>query len=489
MSDPSTLSMAHKALAPTWAKIRTIMAGVTAVREAARRQGGYAITRMDSDGHLYRAEALGSQRGYLPQYEQEGNAEYIRRLYAAPWRPEFEDAVRGLSAKPFSKSVTLMGDPSPAMKALAEDIDGAGHSLHEFGRAVFTDAVAMGACGIFVDYPATDPGATLADERASGARPYFLAIEADRILALHTARRGSREVVTHLRFREVVTKVVGFEERQVERVRVYEPGRWQVWTKGESGWAMEEGPMTLPEVPFVLFTTGKRTGDQHVLPPLADLAEMQLELFRALSRQEEILTYAGSPMLAAPGDAPGDGSKIQLGPKTVLFRAGNAETAGSGWSYVQPDAANLREVREHIESVITDMRRLGMQPLLPRSGDVSATASALEGARAHSSVQAWALGLKDALEQAFVFAGQWLGSNEQPEVSVHTDFAVGLYGEAEIMELRESRKQREISRRTYWDEMTRRGVLGPQFDPDEEAARLEDEEPVMFDDEAALGGS
>jgi hypothetical protein len=36
--------------------------------------------------------------------------------------------------------------------------------------------------------------------------------------------------------------------------------------------------------------------------------------------------------------------------------------------------------------------------------------------KANSAIQAWALGLKDALEQAFVFTALWLGEKTSPSV-------------------------------------------------------------------------
>jgi hypothetical protein len=44
---------------------------------------------------------------YLPQYEGEDRTEYVRRVNAAPWRPDFNDALLALASKLFSKAVTV----------------------------------------------------------------------------------------------------------------------------------------------------------------------------------------------------------------------------------------------------------------------------------------------------------------------------------------------------------------------------------------------
>lgn len=455
--DPSTASPAHADLAPKWAMIRAIIDGADSVRNG--------------------------KTTYLPKYPAESDLEYSRRLASAPWRPEFEDALRSISSKPFSKEVTLAGKPSEEVKKLAEDIDGRGNNLHVFAKTLFEDGVSLGASGILVDFPPMSPNATMADERAQNARPYWVEIAADEIIALRTERRGAREVVTHLRVWESAIVVDGFEETTERKIRVLEPGLWQLWrevegTNGAKRWEIEtEGAVTLNEVPFVFYATADRIGSQYVRPPLLDLATMQIELYRFMSSEEQIYTVAGSPMLTANGmGAPDDGDAVETGPGRILYAPG-AEGIQTSWEYIQPDAQNLKAISEKANSIIEDIRRLGLQPMLPKTGNVTATATGVEAAKAHTAVGTWANGLRDALEQAWVFTMRWLGSSETIEVTVNTDFGVALQGAEEVRELREARAASMISEDTFWDEMVRRGVLGPQFDKEEERKRLLEEVP------------
>ena len=64
-----------------------------------------------------------------------------------------------------------------------------------------------------------------------------------------------------------------------------------------------------------------------------------------------------------------------------------------------------------------------------------------------------------------------------PKVMVHTDFAVGLYGAEEVRVVLDARKEAQISQETFWDELQRRGVLGPQFDRVAERQRMAVENP------------
>mgnify|MGYP003692142109 CR=1 FL=1 len=119
----------------------------------------------------------------------------------------------------------------------------------------------------------------------------------------------------------------------------------------------------------------------------------------------------------------------------------------------------------------------------PKTGNVTATASGIEAAKSHSAVGTWANALKDALEQAFALTAKWKKSAEKVSVSINTDFAVGQWGVDEIKELREARASGDLSLGTYWDELSRRGVLGPQFDPKTELDALLGEIPGDDDDD------
>ena len=124
----------------------------------------------------------------------------------------------------------------------------------------------------------------------------------------------------------------------------------------------------------------------------------------------------------------------------------------------------LRAIGEDVKALVDDIRRLGMQPLTPQSGNVTATATSVEGARAHSAVQAWALSLKDAIEQAFVLTAKWLRETSNVEAIVHTDFLAGSMSQPGLDALLKARAAKEISRQTYLEGLVRFGVLPGDYD-------------------------
>jgi hypothetical protein len=458
-----------------------------------------------------RAGGQGGREMYLPKYEKESAKEYKRRLESTPWRPEFVDALRNLCAKPFTKEVTLQGEVSSAIKTIAEDVDGQGNNLHAFARETFVDGVAMGLAAIYVTFPDAEPAQTQAEEKASGVRPYWVDLCADDIIALYTKKVGGRDVVQHIRWKETVVTQDKFAEKVSERIRVIEMDpasnvpTWYLYEKQQSAipgetvkWAeIGKGTLTVPEIPIVLYFTGERSGNYRVKPPLIDLANMQIEIYRALSREDEILTYAGSPMLKAKGLSPPQptsqtvfvegrdrtvetpAAEISIGPKTVLFAPPSMEGVQPDWDFIQPNAANITAVQASVDNKIQHFRQLALQPQTASSGRLTATSAAIDAAKAHSAVQVWANSLKDALEQAFVFTCMWLKAPETVEVSVNTDFQADLLGVDDVPNILAMVTSGQLSLDTAYDELTRRSFLGPQFDKDKEPEKLASDQQGM----------
>lgn len=434
---------------------------------------------------------------YLPKYEVESSEEYQRRSVSAPWRPEFSDIVQVLASKPFGRDVIVKGnvpdeiagkvDATTKSRAggLVDDIDGRGSSLTTFAAEVFFAAITKGAHAILVDYPEMAPNASRADEIAAQARPYWVQVPFDNILALYTEMQGGLEVIVHARIKEIRVERDGFGERVINQIRVLEPGTSQLFVQDDKGaWIGQEIRPVLrggkfKSVPLALLFLGKRLGAQEVRPPLQPCAQMQIELYQALSRQEEILTFAGSPMLAANGMGPPpeneSGARITVGPKTILFASGGDGKAY--WDFVQPAAANITEVRKSVEAIQADMRRIGLQPLTEQPGNPTATGKAIDAAKAHSAVKSWALLLNDMLEQAFVFTCEYLNQSATVQTEVSTDFSVMPYASEPLKALAEARATREISHDAFIAGLKRFEVVPNDFDAEADKALIAAEPP------------
>jgi hypothetical protein len=332
------------------------------------------------------------------------------------------------------------------------------------------------------------------------------------MLAVYTDVVEGREVFIHARLRETLKRREGFIETWVERIRVfdraptfavlddgtptdrivgYEPATYEIFeqqlvsgARGDaSQWvSVESGPVTIGVIPLVPFITGRRIENTwQFIPPLQDAAYLQIEHFQQETALKAIKELTAFPMLAANGVAPdtenGEPKRVPVGPKTVLYAPPAGDTGQHGeWTFIEPSAESLKFLAADVEATEKQLREIGRQPLV--SSQMTVVQAGMNAQKANSAIQAWALALKDALEQAWLLTAAWLNAPDTaPEVRVFTDFEVGMDDDKGLDTLLESRKSGDLSRQTYWEELKRRGVLSPDFDADDEEGRLVDEAP------------
>lgn len=477
-STPDTPSSDYMTMKPYWDMVETIMGGADAMREAGQ--------------------------AYLPKFTNETIGDYEYRRENAKFTNIFADIVSNLAAKPFAEPVTLKEDTvDERLMALAEDIDGRGNNLHVFASEVFHAGIASAVDWILVDFTKAKAGATLADERRSGARPYCVRIPAKSMIAVYSATIDGREQFTHVRFEQTMKARDGFSEVCVGRIRVfdrapiydeagnitgYAPPTFEVWEQRTTGrwkgtWAMvDQGQMTIDEIPIRPFLTGRRRGSSWTfIPPMRDAAHLQIEHYQQETGLKSIKELTAFPMLAGNGvQPPMQGDQVvpvPVGPKTTLYAPPTGETGQHGeWAFVEPSATSLEFLARDVERTEKQLRELGRQPLI--ASQMTVVQAGMNAQKANSAIQAWALGLKDTLEACFGLMAKWLKSDLKPVVTVFTDFALETGDDKGPDFLLKMRESGDLSRRTLWSEGKRRNILSADFDPDAEEAALEEELPA-----------
>ena len=319
---PDATSSAYDVQAPFWSMVDTILAGTNAIRAA---------------GPLY-----------LPKYQSEilrNDTRYEQRLANAKFTNIYADIVENLAAKPMAKEVTLVeGSSSERIDELCEDIDGAGNNLHVFSHRVLFNGINRGIDWVYVDYPKSRPGLTIAQERAANLRPYAVHIPATDMLAVYSTRIGGEEQFVHARWREVTVRQSGFLETVTERIRVIErestvtlddvgnevvswgPPVYRVWERvakgtgrvAKSSWEIvDQGPIPLDIIPLVPVLAGRRIDTSWVVrPPLADCAYLQIQHYQQESSLKNIQELAAYPMLVGSGVTP-QTETVEIGGKTI----------------------------------------------------------------------------------------------------------------------------------------------------------------------------
>lgn len=475
---PEATSSDYEAMAPYWRMVSAILGGTETMRA-----GGQT---------------------YLPKFEHESKACYDTRLASAKFTNIFSDIVDTLASKPFEKELVI--EKSDAVDDLIEDIDGQGNHIHVFGAGMFHSGVSDAITWALIDYTADVPqGATRAAEQALGARPYWVNIPASNMLAVYSETIGGREVITHARYREDAKERDGFDEVVRKRVRVLqrevvydETGKamsagaatWELYEKQKDAtdakekWvSISSGVYSIGIIPLVPFITGRRLGSSWVIrPALQSAAHLQIEHYQQESELKYMRQRTAFAMLAGNGvepatDEQGNPKPVPTGPFSVLYAPPGSDGKNGSWEILEPSGSSLEFCSKEVDKTEAQLRELGRQPLTAQSGNITTITAAFAGDKAHTVIEAWALNFKDFLENCLKITTMWRGSQIEPEVQVNTDFALSLREDTGASNLDAARGRGDISHETWFDEMKRRGIIGPNRTFEEENKRLIEEMP------------
>lgn len=454
--DPSQPSQSHLKMLDAWDVCRTCWDGTPSIRAAGEK--------------------------YLPRYAREPIEEWVRRRDMTTFYNIYAHALQNIAARPFGKPLKLREATHESARLIEDNIDSEGTALAVYARRQFRDALVDGMVHTLVDFTFVPAGQTLAAVKRAGARPYFVHVRAHDLLAAYTAFIDGRRIVTHARLRETHTYLNGFHEVHRKRVRVLEPGYYQLWEQGGAGWTLiEEGEMVKSggelwdRVPLETFYVGHPEHDFYIVPPFLDLAWKNIEHWQSSSAQRNILTKSRFPLLAASGmdaseleDADG---RIVLGPHSILV----SQDPGSKWYYVEPRGSAIEQGRKDLENLENQMLAMGIEPLRARQNNqVTATQTGVDEIKARSILEQWSYDFVDYLERCLGTALEWQGIYDgEIEIDLHADFSVNPNPAAELEVLLRARAQGDLSRPTLWAEFRRRDFLSTHFDAEVEHAQLE----------------
>lgn len=429
---------------------------------------------------------------YLPKFPAELTTNYQFRLkHTTVMTNIFADIVESLAVKPFERETEISNDDEPnapaELDAFEDNVDGSGNNLTVFSSNVFYNAIKSGISWIFVDYPTMDPSIrNLADAKAAGLRPFWSIVLGRNVLEVRSRFIRSKEELTYIRI---------YEPGKPDHVRVMrrlpdDTIVWEVyvktdiWNKEEETYFMllDSGVMGIDEIPMVPFMTGRRDGKTFKFdPPLRAAADLQVHLYRQESGLNYTTTLTAYPMLTGNGvkperDADGNVKQLPVGPNCVLYAPPNADGTVGSWRYVEPSSNSLVFLSGYIKEIILNLRELGRQPLTASSSNLTTVTTAFAAGKSKSSVKAWAVMLKDALENALRITMKWMVADYDPSVSVYTDFDEFVDGK-DYDALRAARDAGDISQETFWEECKRRGLFSEEFSSERERERLLTELP------------
>lgn len=466
----ATESVAYQGMSGHWDLIHALLGGTEAMRDAGET--------------------------WLPQEPSETPDAYSVRLNRSFLHPAYKNTVQTITSKPFVRPAGLQGDLPEGMEEITSDVTGAGEDLSQFAHRLFDTLLNYGLAHILVDYAKVeDPESTTkADEQAIGARPRFVSVSPIDLIAFLTEDNptGGPPVLTQIRFRETRVEPDGnYSDKEVEYIRVYNRDSWELWKKiitseKKVKYVLKEsGRHTFGRVPLVTCYIN-RTGFLTALPPLEDLAWLNLAHWQSMSDQRNILRYARVALLFGAGFTRKEIEKgIVLGPDRLV----GSTNKEAKLSYVEHSGKSIAAGQEDIDKLEERMEILGLQPFIRRSGGATATGRAIDEGKRQSDVQSWIRSLENILTDAYGMAAEWLKLTlpDNFKVNIFNEFGLSIKAPTDVEALFKSRQAGEISHPTYLTEIKRRGLLSETVNVEEEVAAVEAEGPALS--EMTRGGA
>lgn len=309
-----------------------------------------------------------------------------------------------------------------------------------------------------------------------GARPYLIHVPLANVLGWRSQIVNGQNRLTEFRYLESTEVQDGeWGVSTVQRVRVLRPGEVWVFEQSDSGWILVpdlSGPVTLREMPVVPFAPG-RVGFMTALPPLDDLAWMNVRHWQSCSDQIVALHVARVPLLFGSGF--GSEDKLVVGPSNAILGP-----EGSDFKFVEHSGRAIDAGRQDLQDLQEQMRLMAGKVLSRQAGgDKSATEAGIEARDGGSKLRQWTWSFQDAVEEALRLMATWIGEKSGGTATVSTDWD-DLPDPTLFQTVLQARQSGEISRDTWLWNAARYGVLPPGRTIEDERAAIDLEGPSMM---------
>tara|TARA_R100000030_G_scaffold78126_1_gene61077 strand:+ start:6776 stop:8212 length:1437 start_codon:yes stop_codon:yes gene_type:complete len=425
VNDPNT---SWVNMEPHWGLIETLLGGTYKIRK----------------GH----------RKFLPQEPRELDEAYDNRLQRSVLAPYYIRLERMLAGMLTRKPVRL-DDVSDVIREQLFDVDLQGNDLQTWLFQTSRICIRYGHVGVLVDAPAS----------GENGRPYYVSYTPRDILGWRTELKDGKQELTQLRLQEKIVVPDGlYGEKQVEQVRVLTPGAFEIHQKDQQGdfKVVDEGRTSLSEIPFSV-AYSNRMGVLESIPPLADIAELNLQHYQVQSDLSNQLHISAVPMLAIFG-FPQSAEEISAGPGEAM-----ALPEGASAQYIEPAGNSYDAQFRRLEQIASQINELGLAAVLgSKLVGETAEAKRIDRSQGDSTMMVVAQQMQDMIDNCLRFHAQYMQEANAGSSLVNRDFMGTRLEPLEIQALLQLYTAGTITQETLLLQLEAGEVLGDDFDVENE---------------------
>ena len=420
-------------------------------------------------------------RRYLPQSSEEPNISYLNRVNRSTFSRTFREAIH--DSANYIYKLSFLNETPLEISRFSEDVDLRGNDIENFFRAADIKALRDERCGILIDFPPLprdEDGnpipVTAADELILQRRPYLALIDCRNIVNWKLDDKGKTLLL--LTIKEMVEAPGDDDREEIPQYRILRPGSYEVWQETEGDYRLIESSQTsLNYIPFVIYHVNPFELDAFEgMPPLIDLADLNLAHYRKTSDKDELLHKCTIPVFVVNRkegggmnvdgglyvtDESGDYRQVatpnstSIGPNTVLYDVDAY--------FVEPSGAALATITEDLQGLELKMeaKKNSFQ-----GGAVGRQITAEEVIRSSQSNDVSIASMAQAKESAIRKIFQYWGAYHD----IPPELCGGVVVDLEALRSIQSRANQQ-----FYDMLLKYGVITP----DELATSLAENRPLQ----------
>ena len=428
---------------------------------------------------------------YLPRpsgMDKEDYAAYITRAQYFNAAGRTLDGLAGM----LGRKVVQVTVPD-GMEKYLENVDGKGHSFHQFVMMVCKDVLTTGWGGVLVDMPKSDNTLSQADVEKKGLYAYMAYYKAEACYNWDYFTEGRRQGIKYVILKEP-TKVHTISKYSTE-LKDY----WRVLEIDENGNykhtlyndqitpEFELNPQwkggTFKELPFKFMSVD----DTPQEPLLEDLINVNMSHYRKSADYENGLHWTGVPTPFERGWLPEtqydkNGNEVaqapmKLGGTQFLYFPPGTEQVG----YLEFSGSGCTQLAQAMEKDEERMAILGARIISHEKKGVEAAETARIHNAAENSVLAdFANARSYDFEKLLKIYLEWTTGTEIPQekvrVSINTDFDVSKMSPAELTALVALWQSGGIAKTTLFKNLQEGEIIASDRTFDDEQAEIDEEQ-------------
>ena len=393
-------------------------------------------------------------RKYLPQEPREQDLSYdvrLQRSVCSPYTIRIERMLAGM----LTRKPVRLDDVTDQIREQLFDVDLQGNDLQSWLFSTSRICLRYGHVGVLVDAP----------KAGENGRPYWATYDPRSIIGWRSDFKDGKQELTQLRLAEKILVPDGlYGEKQVEQVRVLTPGAFEIFQKDQKGdfRVVDEGTTSLSKIPFSV-AYSNRTGVLESFPPLADIAELNLQHYQVQSDLSNQLHISAVPLLALFG-FPQSAEEISAGPGEAI-----SLPEGASASYIEPQGNSYDAQFRRLDQIVSQINDLGLAAVMgAKLAAETAESKRIDRSQGDSTMMVLAQQMQDMIDNCLRFHADFMQESQAGSSLVNRDFMSARLEPQEIQALLQLYTAGTVTQETLLLQLEAGEVLGDDFDVEAE---------------------